>query len=104
MALQVLCVDNARTRILTRLQLHRGDKPAAGAHGVVVERGAVSVLGVFRVNDGGAPVANRLLPRLQVHLRLVAPPSAVMHRNHCLAEGGCRGNGGAVHLVLVVLI
>lgn len=103
-ALQVLCVDDAGACILTGLQLHRGDEPAAGARGVVVERGAVSVLGVFRVDDGGALVADRLLPRLQVHLGLVAPPGAVTHRHHCLAEGGGRGHGGTVHPVLVMLV
>lgn len=57
---------------------------------------------MFRVNDGGTPVADGLLPRLQVHLGLVAPPSAVPHRHHCLAEGGGRGKGSAVHLIPVV--
>lgn len=84
--------------------MHCGDEPAAGARGVVVERGAVSVLGAFRVDDGGAPVADGLLPRLQVHLRLVAPPGAVLHRHHCLTEGGGCGDGVAVNLVLVVLV
>lgn len=51
------------------------------------------------VNDGGAPVADGLLPRLQVHLGLVAPPGAVPHRHHRLAVGGGRGEKGAVHLV-----
>lgn len=59
---------------------------------------------MFRVDDGGALVADGLLPRLQVHLGLVAPPSAVPHRHHCLAEGGGRGNGGAVHPVPVMLV
>lgn len=44
------------------------------------------------------------MPRLQVHLRLVAPPGAVLHRHHRLTEGGGRGDGGAVNLVLVVLV
>lgn len=57
---------------------------------------------MFWVNDGGAPVADRLLPRLQVHLGLVAPPGAVPHGHHCLTEGGGRGKRGAVHLVLEV--
>lgn len=103
-ALQVLCVDDAGTSILTGLQLHRGDEPAAGPCGVVVERGAVSVLGVLRVDDGGASIADGFLPRLQVNLGLVAPPGAVPHCHHRLAEGGWRGNRGAVHLVLVVLV
>lgn len=102
--LQVLCINDTGTSILTRLQLHRGDKPAAGACGVVVESGAVSVLGVFGVNDGGALVADGPLPRLQVHLGLVAPPSAVPHRHHCLAERGGRGNRGAVDPVPVMLV
>lgn len=103
-ALQVLCVDDTGTSVLTGLQLHCGDKPATGACGVVVERGAVSVLGVFRVDDGGALVADGPLPWLQVHLGLVAPPGAVPHRHHRLAEGGGRGNGGAENPVLVMLV
>lgn len=102
--LQVLCVDDTGTSIFTGLQLHRGDKPAAGARGVVVERGAISVLGVFRVDDGGALVSDGPLPWLQVHLRLVAPPSAVPHRHHCLTEGGGRRDGGAVNPVAVMLV
>lgn len=97
--LQVLGVDDAGTGILTGLQLHRGDEPAAGAARVVAERSAVGALGVFGVNDGGAPVANGFLPRLQVHLGLVAPPGAVPHRHHRLAVGGGRWKRGAVHLV-----
>lgn len=102
--LQVLCVDDTGTSILTRLQLHRGDEPAAGARGVVLERGAVSVLGVFWVDDGGAPVADGPLPRLQVHLGFVAPPSAVPHRHHCLAVGCGGRNRGAIHPVPVMLV
>lgn len=102
--LQVLCVDNTGTSVLTGLQLHRGDEPAAGARGVVVERGAVSVLGVFWVDDGGTLVSDWPLPWLQVHLRLVAPPSAVLHRHHRLAEGGGRGDRGAVNPVPVMLV
>lgn len=56
------------------------------------------------VDDGGALVADGFLPWLQVHLGLVAPPCAVAHRHNGLAEGGCRGNGGAVHPVLVMLV
>lgn len=97
--LQVLCVEDAGTRVLAGLQLHRGDEPAAGAARVVAERGAVRALGVLGVNDGGAPVADGLLPRLQVHLGLVAPPGAVPHGHHRLAVGGGRGEKGAVHLV-----
>lgn len=59
---------------------------------------------MFRVDDGGALVADGLLPRLQVHLGLVAPPGAVSHRHHRFAEGGGRGDGGAVHPVPVVLV
>lgn len=59
---------------------------------------------MFRVDDGGALVADGLLPRLQVHLGLVAPPGAVPHRHHGLAEGGGRGDGGAEHPVPVVLV
>lgn len=102
--LQVLCINDTGTSILTRLQLHCGDKPAAGACGVVVERGAVSVLGVFGVNDGGALVADGPLPRLQVHLGLVASPSAVLHRHHCLAERGGCWNRGAVNPVSVMFV
>lgn len=102
--LQVLGVDDAGTGILAWLQLHCGDIPAAGACGVVVERGAVSVLGVFRVDDGGALVADGPLPWLQVHLGFVAPPGAVSHRHHRLAEGCGRRNGDAKHLVTVVLV
>lgn len=97
--LQVLCVHHAGTRVLAGLQLHRGDEPAAGAARVVAERGAVRALGVFGVNDGGALVADGLLPRLQVHLGLVAPPGAVPHGHHRLAVGDGRGKRGAVHLV-----
>lgn len=103
-ALQVLCVDDAGIRIFTGLQLHRGDEPAAGVACVVVECGAVSVLGMFWVNDCGALVGDRLLPWLQVHLGLVAPPSTIGHRHHCLAERGGCGHGGAVNLVSVVLV
>lgn len=102
MTLQVLGVDDAGTGVLAGLQLHRGDEPTLGACGVVAEGGAVRALGVLRVDDGGAAVADGLLPRLQVHLGPVAPPSAVPHRHHCLAEAGGRGHGGAAHLVLVV--
>lgn len=104
MTLQVLRVDDAGTGVLAGFQLHGGDKPAVGARRVVAERGAVSVLGVFGVNDGGAPVADGLLSRLQVHLGPVAPPSTVLHRHHCLAEGGGRGHGGAVNLVPVMFV
>jgi len=103
-ALQVLCVDDTGARILTGLQLHCGDEPAARACGAVVECGAISVLGVLWVDDGGALVADRPLPRLQVHLGLVAPPCAVPHCHHCLAEGGGRGNWGAQHPVSVMLV
>lgn len=103
-ALQVLGVDDAGTRVLAGLQLHRGDEPAAGARGVVVERGAVSVLGVFGVDDGGALVADGPLPGLQVHLALVAPPGAVPHGHHRLAEGRRRGHRDAEHPVLVMLV
>lgn len=102
MTLQVLGVDDAGTGVLAGLQLHRGDEPALGAGGVVAEGGAVRALGVLRVDDGGAAVADGLLPRLQVHLGPVAPPSAVPHRHHCLAEAGGRGHGGAANLVLVM--
>lgn len=103
-ALQVLCVDDAGARVLAGLQLHRGHEPAAGTRGVVVEGGAVSVLGVFWVDDGGALVADGLLPRLQVHLCLVASPSGVLHRHHRLAEGSGHGNRDAHHPVSVVLV
>lgn len=59
---------------------------------------------MFWVDDGGALVADGPLPRLQVHLGLVASPSAVLHRHHCLAEGGGCGNRRAVNLVLVMLV
>lgn len=59
---------------------------------------------MLRVDDGGALVADWLLPRLQVHLGLVAPPSAVPHCHYCLAEGGGCGDGGAVHPVSVMLV
>lgn len=59
---------------------------------------------MFGINDGGALVADGFLPRLQVHLGFVAPPGAVPHRHDRLAEGGGRGNGGAVDLVPVVLV
>jgi len=59
---------------------------------------------VLWVDDGGALVADGFLPRLQVHLGLVAPPRAVAHRHHRLAEGSGRGNKGAVHPVPVVLV
>lgn len=104
MTLQVFRVDDTGTGVLAGFQLHRGDEPAVGACGVVAERGAVSVLGVFRVNDGGAPVADGLLPRFQVHLGPVAPPSTVVHRHHRLAEGGGRGHGGAGDLVPVMFV
>lgn len=97
--LQVLCVDDAGAGVLAGLQLHRGDEPAAGAARVVAERGAVRALGVLGVNDGGAPVADGLLPRLQVHLGFVAPPGAVAHGHHRLAVGDGRGERGAVDLV-----
>lgn len=97
--LQVLCVDDAGTGVLAGLQLHGGDEPAAGAARVVVQRGAVRALGMFGVDDGGAPIANGLLPRLQVHLRLVTPPGAVAHGHHRLAVGDGCGERGAVHLV-----
>lgn len=102
--LQVLGVDDAGARVLAGLQLHRGDEPAARARGVVVERGAVRVPGVFGVDEGGALVPEGLLPGLQVHLCLVAPPGAVLHHHHRLAEGGGRGDGGAQHLVPVALV
>lgn len=102
MTLQVLGVDDTGTGVLAGFQLHRGDEPALGACGVVAEGGAVRALGVFGVDDGGAPVADRLLSWLQVHLGPVAPPGAVVHRHHCLAEGGGRGHGGAANLVLVM--
>lgn len=103
-ALQVLRVDDTGTRILAGLQLHRGNKPATGPRGVVVECGAVSVLGVFWVDDGGASVADGPLPGLQVHLGLVAPPGAVSHCHHGLTEGGCCGHWNTVDLVLVMLV
>lgn len=59
---------------------------------------------MFRVDYGGALVADRPLPGLQVHLGFVAPPGAVPHRHHRLAEGCSRGNGGAKHPVAVVLV
>lgn len=104
MTLQVLAVDDTGTGVLAGLQLHRGDEPALRAGRVVAERGAVGALGVFGVNDGGAPVADGLLPWLQVHLGPVAPPGAVADRHHGLAEGGGGGHGCAVDLLLVVLV
>lgn len=62
--LEVLCIDDAGAAVLTGLQLDGGDKPAAGARSVVVERGAVSVLGVFGVHNGGALVVQGPLARL----------------------------------------
>lgn len=82
--------------------MDRGHEPAAGPGGLVVERGAVSVLGVFGVDDGGAPVAQGLLPRLQINLGLVAPPGAVLDGHHGFAEAGGGGDGGAVNLVPIV--
>lgn len=103
-ALQVLCVDDAGAVVLSGLQLHRRDEPAAGARGFVIERGAVSVLGVLWVDDGGALVADRPLPGLQVDLALVAPPGAVPHCHHRLAVGGGCRNGAAEHLIPVVFV
>lgn len=102
--LQVLGVDDTGAGVLAGFQLHRGDEPALGAGGVVAERGAVGALGMFGVDDGGAPVADGLLPWLQVHLGPVAPPGAVVHRHHCLTEGGGGGHGGAADLLLVMLV
>lgn len=104
MTLEVLGVDDTGSGVLTGFQLHRGNEPALGACGVVAEGSAVSALGMFGVNDGGGPVADRLLSRLQVHLGPVAPPSAVVNRHHCLAEGGGRGHRGAVNPLLVMLV
>lgn len=59
---------------------------------------------MFWVDYGGALVADGPLPGLQVHLGFVAPPGAVPHRHHRLAEGCSRGNGGAKHPVAVVLV
>lgn len=79
--------------------MHGGDEPAAGAAGVVAERSAVRALGVFGVNDSCAPVADGFLPRLQVHLGLVAPPGAVPHGHHRLTVGRGSRERSAVHLV-----
>lgn len=54
--LEVLCIDDAGAAVLTGLQLDGGDKPPLGTRSVVVERGAVSVLGMFGVHNGGALV------------------------------------------------
>lgn len=84
--------------------MDRGHEPAAGPGGLVVERSAVSVLGVFGVDDGGAPEAEGLLARLQIDLGLVAPPGAVSNGHHGLAEAGGGRDGRAVNLVLVVTV
>lgn len=102
--LEVLGVDDARAGVLAGLQLDAGDEPAAGPGGVVVERGAVSVLGVLGEDDGGALEVQGPLARFKVQLGFVAPPRAVLHCHDRLAVGGHRGNQCAVHLVPVVLV
>lgn len=82
--------------------MDRGHKPAAGPGSLVVERGAVSVLGVFGVNDGGAPVAQGLLAGLEIDLGLVAPPGAILNSHDGLTEAGGGGDWRAVNLVPIV--
>lgn len=100
---QLLSVDNAGTSVLTRLQPHCGHEPAASSGvGVVVQRGAIGVVGVFGVDDGRALVVNGPVSWQEVKLGFVAAPRVVLQRHHCLAVGGYRGNPCTVNLVTVV--